>query len=162
MKRLARHDDIEAIHRIYMDASVIPYLSHDPMDLHAFQPVLDELIAAGRFYVHEREGRVVAFHRIIRFEGRNRHVAILGLLAVHPDWQGTGLAKEIVEDAMAELKASGVIRVELLAEPDNLRGLAFYKKLGFHVESVQSRAYSRAGTPGYIDEVMLVRFLDET
>jgi RimJ/RimL family protein N-acetyltransferase len=158
--RLARPGDIEQVHRIYMDERVIPFLGHDPMDLEAFRAVYDRLLAARDFYVVEREGKVAGFYRILPFEGRARHVAQIGTLAVDPKLQGTGLAREMVEGAIEQMKAMGIRRAELQAEADNARGLAFYRKLGFEQEGVQRRAYRRGGQDMDVDEIMMVRFLD--
>jgi ribosomal protein S18 acetylase RimI-like enzyme len=160
MPRLARPEDIEAVYGIYMHASVIPWLSHDAMDLDAFRAVFARLLAAENFFVEERVGAVAGFYRVTRYEGRASHVAELGTLAVHPDWQGSGLAREMVAAALASLKTAGVIRVQLLVEPENARGLAFYARMGFHQESIQRRAYRRSGEPTEIDDIVMVRFLD--
>ena len=158
--RLARPDDIEAVHRIYMDERVIPFLGHDSMDLEGFRTVFDRLLAARDFYVVEREGRVAGFYRIMPFDGRARHVAQIGTLAVDPQHQGTGLACEMVEGALRQMKAMGIRRAELQVEADNARGRAFYRKLGFEQEGVQRRAYRRGGEDTDVDEILMVRFLD--
>jgi putative acetyltransferase len=159
MLRLARPEDVEQVHRIYMDDKVAPYLGVDPMALEPFRAVFAGLLSGGRFYVVERAGAIAGFYRIIQFEGRARHVAQLGTLAVDPKWQGTGLAAEMVAGAIEQMRALGVIRVELMAEIDNDRGIAFYRKLGFETEAVLRRAYRRAGDASEIDEVLMVRFL---
>jgi len=160
MPRLARPEDIGQVYRIYMDERVIPYLGHDPMDLEAFRTVFDGQLAAGRFYVVEREGKVAGFYRITLFEGRARHVAQLGTLAVDPKFQGSGLARDMVANAIEQMKTLGVRRAELQTEADNARGLAFYRKIGFEQEGVQRRAYRRAGENADVDEILMVRFLD--
>ena len=160
MPRLARPEDFEQVYRIYMDERVIPYLGHDAMGLEAFRGVFDGLLAAGGFYVVEREGKVAGFYRIMQFEGRARHVAQLGTLAVDPRFRGSGLARDMVASAIEQMKSLGVRRAELQAEADNARGLAFYRKLGFEQEGVQRRAYRRAGENADVDEILLVRFLD--
>jgi RimJ/RimL family protein N-acetyltransferase len=159
MLRLARPEDVEQVHRIYMDDKVAPYLGVDPMGLEPFQAVFAGLLSGGRFYVVERAGAIAGFYRIIQFEGRARHVAQLGTLAVDPKWQGTGLAAEMVAGAIEQMRALGIVRVELMAEIDNDRGIAFYRKLGFETEAVLRRAYRRAGDASEIDEVLMVRFL---
>lgn len=158
--RLAHPDDIEQVYRIYMDERVIPYLGHDFMGLEAFRVVFDGLLATGGFYVVEREGKVAGFYRIMQFEWRARHVAQLETLAVDPRFQGSGLAREMVANAIGQMKALGVRRAELQAEADNSRGLAFYRKMGFEQEGVQRRAYRRASENTDVDEVLMVRFLD--
>jgi putative acetyltransferase len=160
MLRPARPEDIEAVHAIYMHASVIPWLAHDPMDLDAFGAVFAKLLTAGNFFIEERDGAVAGFYRITRYEGRASHVAELGTFAVHPDWQGRGLAREMIAEAVAALKAAGVIRLQLLVEPENVRAIAFYARMGFQQESIQRRAYRRSGEPGEIDDIVMVRFLD--
>ncbi len=160
MPRLARPEDIEQIHRIYMDERVIPFLGLDPMDLETFRTAFNLLLAAGGFYVVEREGKVAGFYRITQFEGRARHVAQLGTLAVDPEFQGSGLAQEMVADALEQMKAQGVRRAELQAEADNARALTFYRKLGFEQEGVQRRAYRRGDESTDVDEILMVRFLD--
>ena len=160
MPRLARPEDIEPVYRIYMDERVLPFLGHDPMDLEAFRIVFNGLLAARSFYIVEREGKVAGFYRITQFEGRARHVAQLGTLAVDPNLRGTGLAQEMVANAIEQMKALGVRRAELQAEADNARGLAFYRKMGFEQEGVQRRAYRRSGENTDVDEILMVRFLD--
>ena len=157
--RLARPEDIGQVYRIYMNERVIPFLGHDPMDLESFRSVFDGLLVAGGFYVVEREGQVAGFYRIMQFDGRARHVAQLGTLAIDPRFQGSGLAQDMVASAIEQMKAQGVRRAELQAEADNARGLAFYRKLGFEQEGVQRRAYRRSGEHEDVDEIMMVRFL---
>jgi putative acetyltransferase len=161
MIRLARPSDIDAVYRIYMDASVIPWLGYDPMSLDEFQAVFAKYVAAENFHIAERDGAVAGFYRVTRFEGRGNHVAEIGTLAVRPDLQGSGLAREMIAGALAGLKAEGIIRVQLMVEPENARGIAFYERMGFHKEAVLRRAYRRSGEAGEIDDVVMVRFLDE-
>ena len=161
MPRLARPEDIEQVYRIYVDERVLPFLGHDPIDIKAFRVVFDGLLAAGNFYVVEREGQVAGFYRITQFEGRARHVAQLGTLAVDPRYRGSGLAQDMVASAIEQMKALGVRRAELQAEADNARGLAFYRRMGFEQEGVQRRAYRRSGENTDVDEILMVRFLDK-
>ena len=160
MIRPARPEDIEVVHSIYMHATVIPWLAHDPMDLEAFRAVFAKLLAAENFFIEERDGAVAGFFRITQYEGRASHVAELGTFAVHPAWQGRGLAHEMITAALAQMKAAGVIRAQLLVEPENTRAIAFYVRMGFHQESIQRRAYRRSGEAGEIDDIVMVRFLD--
>ena len=161
MIRLARPADVDAVYRIYMDASVIPWMGYDPMSIEDFQRVFAKYLAAETFFIAEREGEVAGFYRVTRFEGRGDHVAELGTFAVHPELKGSGLAREMIAGALAELKTAGVIRVQLMVEPENTRGIAFYERMGFHKENVQRRAFRRSGEAGEIDDIVMVRFLDE-
>jgi hypothetical protein len=69
------------------------------------------------------------------------------------------LARSIVETAISRLHSQGVTRIELMLEADNLRALAFYKKLGFEVEGTMRSAYKRAHEAHYVDEIFMSRLI---
>lgn len=158
--RLATPDDLDAVHAIYVDPRVSPYLGHDPMSRDAFVPILAKLVDEGAFrVVVDDAGAVQGFYRAVRHEGRARHVGYLGTLAVAPSAHGSGLAKAMVETAIEGLAAEGVVRVELMLEADNPRALAFYRKLGFVLEGTMRAAYQRSGDAGYVDELFMAKLL---
>ena len=161
MRRLARTEDEAAVHRIYTHPAVTPFLTFEPMTRAAFAPVFAEYLAAGDFHVFERDESIVGFYKATRMAGRAAHVAHLGPLAIAPERHGEGLGQAMLRDALAHLEAEGATRVELMAEADNARGLAFYRQLGFEIEGVQRFAYRRAGDRDYVDEVLMVQFLGE-
>ena len=159
MHRLATLDDVDAVYSIYMEKDVIPYLGFDPMPRADFMAVMEKLVASESFYVVEREGRVQGFYRASRHEGRARHVAYLGTLAVASEARGTGLAQSMIETAIARLHSAGVARVELMLEADNPRALAFYSKLGFKLEGTMRSAYKRSSDSQYVDELVMAKLL---
>src|SRR4029079_8151214 len=55
----------------------------------------------------------------------------MGPLAVRPDWQGSGLGKEIVRSGMAWLRAQGAAVIGLETMPRTMDNIGFYSKLGF-------------------------------
>jgi len=67
----------------------------------------------------------------------------------------------MITSAIEEMRRLGIRRAELMAEDDNPRALAFYRRMGFAEEGVQRRAYRRAGENTDVDEILMVRFLDE-
>ena len=142
-----------------MEEGVIPFLGFDPMPRSDFARVLEELIASGSFYVVEHNGRVRAFYKTSRHEGRARHAAYLGTFAVAKEFRGTGLAKAVVEEAIARLQSEGVVRVELMLEADNPRALQFYRKLGFELEGTMRAAYKRSNEAHYVDEYFMAKLL---
>jgi len=160
MRRLATPADLEAVYAIYMHASVVPFLGFDPMPLKEFRAVYDELLSTRSFYIFESEGVLAGFYEVSRQPGRAAHVAQLGTVALAPALAGRGLGRAMLEEAIARLRAAGVIRVELLVEADNARALGFYRKLGFELEGRMRRAYKRAGEAQYVDELVMTRFLD--
>ncbi|HEY0650703.1 GNAT family N-acetyltransferase [Phenylobacterium sp.] len=161
MRRLARPEDEAAVHRIYAHPAVVPFLTYETLSPEAFAPVFADLLAGGDFWVWEVDGAVVGFYRATRLPGRAGHVVHLGPLAIDPDRHGEGLGQAMIGDALSCLEAEGALRVELTAEADNVRGLAFYRKLGFAIEGVQRMAYKRAADPDFMDEVLMVQFLGE-
>jgi putative acetyltransferase len=152
MRRLATSGDFEAVYTIYMHPEVIPFLGFDPMSQEDFRPVYDALLTSRCFYVFEVAGRVQGFYKATRKEGRARHVAYLATLAVAPEAKGSGLARAMVEDAIAKLQQAGVTRIELTVEADNPRAIAFYERLGFEHEGTMRAAYKRATDQDYVDE----------
>lgn len=159
LHRLATIADFDAVYSIYMADEVVPYLGFDPMSRAAFLGVMQGLLASRSFHVVEIAGRVLGFYRISRREGRMRHVAGLSTLAIAPDQKGSGLARSMIETAIADLQADGVSRIELTLESDNPRALSFYSKLGFELEGTMRCAYKRAGDSQYVDELFMARLL---
>lgn len=157
--RLADYSDIEAVFAIYMHESAIPYLGYDPMPLEEFRPVFTELVKSHSFFIMEHDGQVKGFCHAPRFPGRQAHVAHLGPFAVSVDEQGSGLAKELIEQVISKLQEQGVVRVELMVEADNARALAFYEKLGFQHEGTLKAAYKRSHEENYVDELYMARLL---
>ena len=159
MHRLATLADTDAVYSIYMHEDVVPYLGYDPMPRTDFVAVMEQLVGSRTFFVVEREGRIQGFYRTVRQEGRARHVASLGPLAVAPEARGSGLARSMLETAIARLHAEGVVRVELMLEADNPRALKFYRKLGFELEGTLRCAYKRSSDPHYMDELLMAKLL---
>lgn len=75
-------------------------------------------------YVAIAEGNVVATLRLI---AQPEHIKI-GRVAVHQAWRGKGVARKLIEQAMADARAKGSERFFLTAQSDKL---GLYEKLGF-------------------------------
>jgi putative acetyltransferase len=159
MLRLATPADREAVYSIYMDPNVIPYLGYDPMSPEDFGPIFQELVDCRSFYILERDGNIAGFCRTTRQLGRASHVATIGTLAVSPRWRGSGVARELMEQIIAMLKAQGILRAELMLETDNPRAFAFYCKLGFEQEGIMRAAYKRSTDAHYMDEIFMAKLL---
>jgi RimJ/RimL family protein N-acetyltransferase len=144
MLRMARAEDEGALLPIYTHEQVERFLMFDGVDAQRFSAIFRQLLKDGNFFVYEADGAVVGFCKATRLPGRSSHVVHLGPLAVAPEFHGRGYAT-------AMLRA-------VLAEEDNVRGIALYQKLGFEREGVQRKAYKRAAERDYVDEVMMVKF----
>ncbi|UTW57924.1 N-acetyltransferase [Kordiimonas sp. SCSIO 12603] len=57
--------------------------------------------------------------------GKNANAVFLGPLAIHPEYQGSGLGSKIMRTAMAGVKAAGHKRVLLVGDA------AYYQRFGF-------------------------------
>lgn len=159
LRRLATPQDLAAVHDIYMHPDVVPYLGIDPVPIADFEPVFAALVATGSFFVVPGESAVRGFYRENRQRGRSRHVVTLETLAIAPAAKGSGFATAMIEEAISLMQADGVLRVELMVEADNARGIAFYRKLGFEMEGRLRAAYKRANSPEYVDEILMARLL---
>lgn len=85
---------------------------------------LDSYDLTATHYVAVAEGDVVATLRLIT---QPEHMKI-GRVAVHQAWRGRGVARKLIEKAMADARAKGQERFYLTAQSDKL---GLYEKLGF-------------------------------
>ncbi|HWV21305.1 MAG TPA: GNAT family N-acetyltransferase [Devosia sp.] len=85
---------------------------------------LDSYDLTATHYVAVAEGNVVATLRLIE---QPEHMKI-GRVAVHQAWRGKGVARKLLEKAMADARAKGQERFFLTAQSDKL---GLYEKLGF-------------------------------
>ena len=97
-----------------------PYLDLDGLDVHALHHCLfdgEQLIGYARIFAPG-----------VKFDE-----ASVGRIVIAPDYRGTGLGKELVQDCIAEIQtryAGTAIRIEA---QHHLRG--FYESLGFMIVS---------------------------
>lgn len=160
MRRLVELSDLESIFSIYMDPTVIPFLGYDPMSIETFRPIFRELVESRCFFAYEVSGELAGFYKAFCHPGRSSHAAYIGTLAVAPKFHGHGVAHAMVTEAIDELRSSGAKRIELLVETDNLRGLAFYTRLGFEIEGKLRKFYKRSHESEYIDDYVMSKLFD--
>jgi predicted GNAT family N-acyltransferase len=84
----------------------------------------DEYDLTARHYVALAAGEVVGTLRLIDYP---EHIKI-GRVAVRMAWRGKGVARRLIEQAMADMRANGRDRFYLTAQSDKL---GLYEKLGF-------------------------------
>ena len=58
------------------------------------------------------------------------------------------------------LREKGIFRVELCVSVDNEKGIPFYEGMGFVEEGCMKNYFARAGSEGYVDEILMACFLD--
>lgn len=86
---------------------------------------VDDLI-----FVAEQDGKIVG----ACMAGYDGHRGWLYAVAVDPDCRRAGTGTALVQQAVAELKAMGCIKVNLQIRATNAAVREFYKSLGFAVE----------------------------
>lgn len=86
-------------------------------------------------FVCEVHGRVAGF--ITTRCDRRTLIGAIPNLAVHPDFQGQGIGRQLIQAALAHLRALGMklVRIETLEQ--NRRCVDFYPKLGFKPVATQ-------------------------
>lgn len=84
------------------------------------------------FIVVEKDGDIIA---CVMF-GYDGHRGSVNYLAVHPDFQGKHLGRELMDYAETTLTAQGCPKINLMVRSDNEKVIAFYKTLGYDEEQV--------------------------
>ncbi len=158
--RIGSLSDFDQLYAIYMDKAVNPFLNFEIMSQEAFKPIFNELLQSGELYVYENEAQIVATCVVMRLKRRAHHVATLGTLATHPEFQGKGMGTQFIKELINKLKATGIKRIDLCAEADNPKAISFYQKLGFKLEGVLQKYFLRENENKYIDEHLMAMILD--
>ncbi len=86
------------------------------------------------FLVGELDGAVIGTC-LAGYEG---HRGWINYLAVHPDQQRRGLARELMQHAETLLRAAGCPKINLQVRRTNAAVIAFYEAIGFAVDDVVS------------------------
>lgn len=161
LRQVKVHDDIlDYLLPIYMHASVNPYLTFEIMDKPAFEPIFYELTQGHDLYVYEKNHDIAATCIVVRHKRRCQHIALLSTFAVHPLYQNQGVGTQFLSTLFQQLKESGVKRIELFCEADNLTAEKFYKKMGFEIEGRLKKYLKRAHQDHYVDDYMMAYFID--
>jgi ribosomal protein S18 acetylase RimI-like enzyme len=122
--RLATRDDRATLIRILMAAFAEPKSVVEPnVDLGLTQPTRD-------FYLAELDGIPIGAIRIGTWDG-NGDVTAFGVL---PEYQGKGLGRQILLDAVNCLLDRNVPRILIEVSVENRGALGLYESCGFHVQ----------------------------
>lgn len=125
MIRLGTPADLPAATEVYRRASLSNAGDRDNLLAHPEHLILGpEGLAEGRTYVADEDGSVVGFATWADAEGAIE----LEDLFVDPDWRRRGIATALVGRIVEVLRARGVERLEVTANP-HARG--FYSAAGF-------------------------------
>jgi ribosomal protein S18 acetylase RimI-like enzyme len=70
--------------------------------------------------------------------GYDGHRGWINYLAVHPQYQRTGIARRMMDEAEASLRAVGCPKINLQVRSTNAGVIEFYKTIGFKIDDVVS------------------------
>ena len=125
MIRLGVLADLPAAAAVYRSASLSNAGDRDHLVAHPEYLILGpEGLAEGRTHVAEEDGSLVGFATWIEAGG----TVELEDLFVHPAWIRRGIATALVKRIAEVLRARGVERLEVTANP---HALGFYRAVGF-------------------------------
>ncbi|WP_164988925.1 GNAT family N-acetyltransferase [Fictibacillus sp. S7] len=88
----------------------------------------------------------------------NQHVAELAL-AIHPDFQGRGVAQALMKEGEEWMKRLGKTKLSLRVMATNPRAIRFYEKCGFIRQGVLVNEFRINGQ--YVDDIMMYKMLDD-
>ncbi len=122
-------------------------------------PFFDEGLRPEDVLVAEHDGAVAGYVRLD--EGfpipAHRHVRVIGGLAVDPDRRRLGIARQLVDAAVAEARQRGARKVTLRVLGHNTAARRVYEGCGFVVEGVLRAEFHVDGTD--VDDVLMARRL---
>jgi GNAT superfamily N-acetyltransferase len=125
MIRLGVPADLTAASDVFRSASLFNAGDRDNLLAHPEYLILGpEGLAEGRTYVAEEDGSVVGFATWVEAAG----IVELEDLFVDPGWMRRGIAAALVGSITDVLRARGVERLEVTANP---HALGFYRAVGF-------------------------------
>jgi putative acetyltransferase len=131
--RAFRHDDMEAVLDIWLRASI---KAHDFIAQEFWEDSVEDMrniyLPAAETHVAEHDGTISGFFSL--------HDNCLAAIFVAPEWQGRGVGRRLIEQAMTLRD-----RLTLNVYRENHRSIRFYEQSGFRTiaEQVDSRTSAR-------------------
>ena len=160
MIRLAKTDELDKLYVFYNE--IIDHQKYDKYgaswtkDVYPSRDDLKKHLENDLFYVMEEKGRYAGAGCISLHEDENYlnapwsmklnedEIAVLHLLAIHPDFRGQGLSKKllkhIIEDTSGKVKA---IHLDVISGND--MAVKMYEKVGFHSIGLYEVYYEDTG-----------------
>ena len=122
-------------------------------------PFFDDGTRPEDVLVAEHDGVVAGYVRLGEGFGipAHRHVAVVDGLAVDPDRRRLGIARQLVEAAVAEARHRGARKVTLRVLGPNVGAQRVYERCGFVVEGVLRGEFHLDGAD--VDDVLMARSL---
>ncbi|MFA6189963.1 MAG: GNAT family N-acetyltransferase [Candidatus Staskawiczbacteria bacterium] len=94
------------------------------------------------FYLIEKNNEIVGD---VSYELKEKGSAYLSGLVIMPEFQGQGIAREVISVILEELK--NVRMIELFTHPENKKSISLYTSLGFKETGERLENYFGDGEP---------------
>ena len=116
---------------------------------HPTEEGIKAYIQEGSMYLYKEQDTLVGAMALTMYQGEDYHaiewseqvpddeVAVIHILAVSPDRQGTGIGSKMVRDAIELAKVKGMKAIRLDALATNAPAHKFYERLGFEYRGKQ-------------------------
>lgn len=82
-------------------------------------------------YLWEEDGKIIGNLTLIQVRKVVPGTYLIANVAVHPDWRGKGIARQLTERAIAHVKEHHGDRIHLQVREDNPSAIHIYEELGF-------------------------------
>jgi putative acetyltransferase len=125
------------------------------MEKDSFQPIFDELLEKNIIYIYEENSNAVGMFKLMQLEHRSSHAGYLGGLAIHPDFEGKGYGKKMMEEIFELGRQMNLLRIELTVDVINTRAIRLYEKAGFVKEGILKKYTWLKSENRFLDEVMM-------
>jgi GNAT superfamily N-acetyltransferase len=121
------------------------------LPLQTVAATLESSFVLGGFH----QGLLVGIASLSAFSGAKvQHKALLWGMYVLQDFQGHGLADQLIEGLLKEAKRSGLQQVQLTVVAQNSRASRIYQRWGFELYATEAKAVKFGET--YLDEQLRV------
>ena len=127
--RSFQSDDQKAVIRLWSDCGLVVPWNNPHHDIARKAKVQSDM-----FLVACSNGQILA----TVMAGYDGHRGWINYLAVHPNYQRTGIGRAIMDEAENRLRAAGCPKINLQVRNTNTKVIEFYKKIGFKVDDVVS------------------------
>ena len=156
-------DDVEAYRALRLEALTVSPESYgtspENFGARTTASIAAQMNAMAFFGAFDGSGQLAGIVAYGRDDGeRETHRGWLMQVYVQPALRGSGAALALIEAAVAHAR-SEVIQLHLMVGSHNAPAIRLYQKAGFSIYGTDPRCLCVNGR--YIDEHMMVRFLDE-
>ena len=127
--RSFKPQDEEPVVQLWIDCGLVVPWNNPHKDIRRKLKVRPDL-----FLVAHESNRIIA----TVMAGYEGHRGWINYLAVHPDYQGSGVGRRMMDEAEIRLRAEGCPKINLQVRRTNDGVIEFYKRIGYKVDDAVS------------------------